>query len=70
MKPSPNLRAEMRVERWSGHGEGGEIAKVVIVGGNYDIYHSSPAQIEQARVDADYVNSLLRAADQSNSVQD
>lgn len=56
------LEAVVELDRWSGHGEGGTIARVVIRGGDYGIYESSSAQIEQAKKDAEMVNAALRSA--------
>lgn len=55
------LQAEVVLERWSGHGEGGTIARVVIKGRDYGLYDSTPEQIEQAKRDAETINAALRA---------
>jgi hypothetical protein len=60
--PAMVLEAVVVLDRWSGHGEGGTIARVVIKGGDYGLYESTPAQIEQARKDAETVNAALRSA--------
>lgn len=56
------LRAEVVLERWSGHGEGGAIARVVIRGGDYGLYESTPEQIAQAHADAARVNEAFQSA--------
>jgi hypothetical protein len=40
----------------------GTIVKVVIRGGAYGLFESTPKQIEQAKRDAEIVNAALRAA--------
>lgn len=61
------LRAVVEFERWSGQGEGGEIARVVIRGSDYGLYESTPEQVEQASKDAETVNAALRAAHNTES---
>lgn len=56
------LHAVVETESWSGHGEGGTTVQVVIRGGNYGLYESTPKQIEQAKRDAETVNTALRTA--------
>lgn len=60
MTPTKGMRAAVILERWSGHGEGGSVVRVVIkdrtVGNPYD---STPEDIKQAERDAEYINSAL-----------
>lgn len=56
-----DIRAEAVLEPWSGHGEGGNIAKVVIRGGEYGTYESAPAHFQRAKADAARINAALNA---------
>lgn len=54
------LRARVVQERWSGHGEGGVIARVVIEGGyRGDPYYSTPEDIAAMETKAASINAAL-----------
>lgn len=55
------LKAQAVIHRWSGHGESGEIAQVVITGVDYGLHHSTPAEIARSKADAELLNKLLDA---------
>lgn len=59
---SEKLRAGVSLEHWSGHGEGGTIARVVISGGyRGNPYNSTPEDITVLHAQAGYINDALQA---------
>lgn len=65
MTPTKGMRAEVSMERWSGHGEGGVLALIKIVNRPRpeDTYSSTPNDIEQSKIDAEYISKALEFYD-------
>ncbi len=57
------------IESWSGHGEGGQIASVVL-DKSYGLYESTQEQIREAEQDMDALNSMRDALEQAHVDRD
>jgi len=57
-----DIRVKVVMERWSGHGEGGEIA-TVRADKSYGLYNSTTEEIKEAHRDAARINKLLNPND-------
>lgn len=53
-----DYKFKVELESWSGHGEGGTIARVVL-DKLYGSYHSTPGEIAEAESDANSINALI-----------